>query len=464
MDAQILIQNYMEIFDSVRDGLMFVGTNGVIGMANSALEKLTGFAKDELTGSTCAVLNCDVCELLRSESEEAWCMLFEVGAAKEKRCLLMRKDGSYASAVKNAFLLKDREGRTVGAFETFTDISEIDRREQKIRELSMRLEGAPGSHGMVGKSPAMKKIYQIIATAAQEDAPVIIYGESGAGKGLVAYAVHKAGRRRDSPFVHFNCSVLDESLLEDELFGHMKGAFIGADRHRKGRFEAAQGGDIFLDEIADLPFSAQTRLLRVLETKQIERRGGHPPVRVDVRAITATNRNILELISQGAFRKDLFFRLNGIPIYVPALRERREDIPSLVRTFIRELRENTGKEIKGVSPEVMGLFGRYEWPGNVRELKSALEYAFVISEAGTIEIPHLPRQMLGSVSQGGIRPGPEFPSREVVRQPNEKEALLEALRLSRGNKTRAAKILGVHRMTVWNRMKKYGIQLKKEVH
>jgi len=390
-------------------------------------------------------------------------MLFEVGVAREKRCLLMRKDGSYASLVKNAFLLKDRQGRTAGAFEIFTDISEIDRREQKIRELSMLLEGAPGSHGMVGKSPVMQKIYQIIEKAAQEDAPVIIYGESGVGKGLVAYAIHNAGRRREGPFVHFNCSVLDESLLEDELYGHTKGAFMGADRHRKGRFEAAQGGDIFLDEIGDLPFAAQTRLLRVLETKRIERRGDHPPVRVDVRTIAATNRNILELISQGEFRKDLFFRLNGIPIYVPTLRERQEDIASLVRTFIRELREDTGKEIRGVSQEVMNLFGRYEWPGNVRELKSALEYAFVISEAGMIEIAHLPRQMLGSVSQGGIGPGPELRLRDAARHPNEKEALLEALRLCRGNKTRAAKILGVHRMTVWNRMKKYGILLKKEV-
>jgi transcriptional regulator with PAS, ATPase and Fis domain len=309
---------------------------------------------------------------------------------------------------------------------------------------------------MVGNSPAIRRVFQIIEKAGQSDAPVIVCGESGTGKELVAHAIHEVGRRKNGPFIKFNCAALNESLLESELFGHVKGAFTGAYRHREGRFEAANGGDIFLDEIGDIPLSIQGKLLRVLETKQFERVGDHCTLCVDVRIISATNRDLRALVSQGRFREDLFFRINVVPIHLPPLNKRKEDILLLVKTFIHQLNERSGKNIAGLNPEVMNFFMSYEWPGNIRELKAALEYAFVLAESGFISFDHLPEHMRNIRISEKILTSTE-PVMEELKFDDEKKALLEALRIADGNKSRAAQILGVHRMTVWNRMKKHGI-------
>lgn len=459
MAAQTLSTYWETILNAVSDGLMVVGKNGDILLVNTAMERMTGFSKEELVGSSCSILKCDVCEIVRSESKKGWCALFEVGEVKDRRCLMTRKDGSYAPALKNARLLEDENGRIIGALETFVDLSEMDRRDQKIEELSRLLAPKVGFHGMIGKNQLMQKIYQIIEKAGQSDAPVIIYGESGTGKELVAHAIHELGRRKENPFIQFNCAALNESLLESELFGHVKGAFTGAYRHRVGRFEAAHGGDIFLDEIGDVPLTTQAKLLRVLESKSFERVGDHQPVRVDVRVISATNRNLQELVSNGKFREDLFFRINVIPIHLPPLRDRKEDIPLLVGSFMNQLRKMKGINLTGVSPEVMQSFINYDWPGNIRELKGVLEYASVVVDTGMIEPDHLPASFADL-----------HKPREVIRtapkpavHKDEKSALVEALRMGGGNKSRAAEILGVHRMTVWNRMKKYGISMEKVI-
>jgi len=320
-----------------------------------------------------------------------------------------------------------------------------------VHHLSHQLEIKNGFHGIVGSSPLMQKVYQVVQKAALSDAPVIIYGESGTGKELVARAIHLMGRRKDAPFVQLNCAALNEALLESELFGHIKGAFTGAYRHRIGRFEAAHEGDLFLDEIADIPLATQVKLLRVLETKQFERVGDHRPVTVDVRIITATNKDLQEMIHSKRFREDLFFRINVIPIHLPPLRERLEDVPLLVNAFVERLRERTGKRITGLSPEAMDRFMSYSWPGNVRELRSVLEYAFVIAEKGTVGLEQLPHPLVSE------------PSRRLSnsKEPEEKVALIEALRKSNGNQSEAARILGVNRVTVWNRMRKHGIDLRK---
>jgi len=302
----------------------------------------------------------------------------------------------------------------------------------------------------------MQKIFDVIQKAARSEAPVIIYGESGTGKDLVARAIHTLGRRKENPFIQFNCAALNEALLESELFGHVKGAFTGAFRHKIGRFEAADGGDIFLDEIGDVPLSIQVKLLRVLETKQFERVGDHHSLTADVRIITATNKNLQELISRNQFRDDLFFRINVIPIFLPPLRERREDLPLLVSAVIRRLNKRSGKAISGLAPAAMEQFFLHRWPGNVRELKSALEYAFVVVDEGLIRKEHLPQQINGNAPAGEIKSlspnDHEF---------SEKSALIDALRQSGGNQSQAARILGINRVTVWNRMKKYGINLKR---
>lgn len=463
MNAVILPHNTRRILDTVSDGLMVVGQDGVILMVNQAMERLTGYSKDELVGSSCKVLKCDACEQIRSEGGDKWCKLFEVQSVKRRRCLLVRKDGSYVSALKSGCVLTDKNGKLVGAFEAFLDMTEDVKKDQQIAQLTKRLSPDSGFHGIVARTPSMLRLFQLIERTAQSDAPVIIYGETGTGKELAAHAVHEAGRRKDGPFVQFNCAALNESLLESELFGHAKGAFTGAYHHRVGRFEAASGGDIFLDEIGDIPLSTQVKLLRVLETKELERVGDNQPVRADVRVISATNRNLLELVSLGKFRQDLFFRINVLPIHIPPLRERREDIPLLVQTFIREINGKSGKRVNGVSVEAMNLFMEYDWPGNVRELKSALEYAFVTTNSDLIGLHHLAPHLRQSYKEKG-------PLRKIVGAgtvidqgnsgiAHEKKALVDALRRCKGNKTEAAKILGVHRMTVWNRMKKYGIQL-----
>jgi transcriptional regulator with PAS, ATPase and Fis domain len=310
---------------------------------------------------------------------------------------------------------------------------------------------------MVGKSPRMQQVFDLTQKAAQSEAPVIIFGESGTGKELVAHAIHALGRRREGPFIACNCAALNESLLESELFGHVKGAFTGAYTHRQGRFEAAHRGDIFLDEVGDIPHAIQVKLLRVLETKQFERVGDHRSITADVRIITATHRNLEALVSEGKFREDLFFRINVIPIHLPPLRDRLEDVPLLVEHFLQRLRQRSGKEIIGLTRKAMKIFLDYPWPGNVRELQGALEYAFVVAEHGLIGSGHLPPKL------SGPELAREAPEAGPAPEADEKIALVNALRQAGGNQSQAAVLLGVSRVTVWHRMKKYGIDVHKLV-
>ena len=456
MNEQEINRHWKNIINTVSEGLMLVGVDGTISMVNKSFERITGYKAGEAIGRPCTLLNCDACEITRNKEGKGWCNLFNMGRDVRKRCLIMKRDGSYLPAIKNASLLKDERGTPLGAVETFTDISEFERLDQEYHQLSIQFDSDEGFHGIVGKSSVMQNVFQVVQKAAQSDAPVIISGESGTGKELVSLATHRLGRRREGPFVKLNCAALNEALLESELFGHVKGAFTGAYRHRQGRFEAAHGGDIFLDEIGDIPLSIQVKLLHVLETKQFERVGDHRPISVDVRIITATNRNLSQLIAQKKFREDLFFRINVIPIHLPPLRERIEDIPLLVNTFVRRLQVQTGKKAAALSRDAMELFMNYHWPGNVRELKTALEYAFVITETDIIGTDALPPHILHGNIKGRIEPF--HAGKDDLA---EKEALIEALRKSSGNQSEAARILGISRVTVWNRMRKYGIDMKK---
>ena len=473
MDELEINRYWKKIVNTMTEGLMLVGPDGTIVMVNDAFTELTGYTAGEIIGRPCTMLECDACEGPLRASANRWCKLFEEGQVIKCRCHLLKKDGSYISALKNASVLMDDNGVHLGAVEILTDLSELDRLDQKVEQLSRQLDDDGNFQGMIGKSAVMQNIIHIIEKAAMSDAPVIIYGESGTGKELAARAIHQLGLRKDGPFIQFNCAALNEALLESELFGHIKGAFTGAYRHRPGRFEAANGGDIFLDEIGDIPMSIQVKLLRVLETKEFEHVGDDRPVSADVRIITATNKNLEELIAQKKFREDLFFRINVFPIHLAPLRERSEDIPLLVDGFIRKLQARTAKKISGLTPAAMERFMIYGWPGNIRELRSALEFAFVIADKGLIELDHLPPKIVGpqaplaaagpfphqTAEQGHLAQTAVFSSRSGDSE--EKRLLIEALRQSNGNQTQAARILGINRVTVWNRMKKYGIDLKK---
>lgn len=463
---------WVKILKTMHDGLLVVDTQGEIVLVNPALASMSGYSKKELLGSKCSILECDCCSLIRlKQGEGPWCKLFQRGGegVRSIRGHLTRRDGSYLPVIKNASLLTDSSGQTIGAVESLVDISKLTAKDEQILELTKAARDETDFFGMVGRSRAMEKVFALVQKASQSSAPVIIYGESGAGKELVARAIHELGGRKEGPYIQLNCAALSASLLESELFGHVKGAFTGAINHRKGRFEQADGGDLFLDEIGELPLSMQVKLLRVLETKQFERVGDNKTIQVDVRIISATNRNLEEMVAAGEFREDLFFRINVVPIYLPPLRERKEDIPYLTDLFIKRLRKRDGKPIVGVSPEVMEVFWDYPWPGNVRELKNSLEYAFVTTERGIIGLDHLPQQFRGrtfpvsgtsvnAFAKNGLLPSKSLPFKHPEKM-DPKAELIAALRQSGGNQTQAAKLLGVSRVTVWKRIKKYGLNL-----
>ncbi len=444
------------VIDSISDGLMIVNPQGVIVAINRAMEQITGYSKYELLGQSCKILECDVCPSVRAGGEDKYCALFKEGRIKRHKCNLRKKDRSLKHVYKNAVLLKDSAGRIMGGVGTFTDLSEVVAKQQLISRLRRELSGKDGFHGILGKSSVMLKVFDLISSAAQSEAPVVIYGESGTGKELIAMAIHHLGPRPKGPFVRVNCAALSDSLLESELFGHVKGAFTGADRTRVGRFEAANGGDIFLDEIGDLPLSTQVKLLRVLQEKEIEKVGDHRPISIDVRILAATNKDLGQLMAKGRFREDLYYRIGVIPIHLPPLRERREDIPLLVDAFINRVRLKSGKPIIGISRKALDLLINYDWPGNVRELVNAIEYAFVLCSEEEILPVHLPDQLThGSPPQ----PAPRRAEWQLSAA-GQRDKVIEALTKAAGNRREAAQILGISRTTLWKRIKKYGIKLE----
>ncbi len=454
MLEQELNEYWKTVVDTIQEGVMIVAPGGIIVSANRAFLHLTGYALDELVGQPCSRLNCTACHLERNQELHHWCRLFREGSLKKQRCVLNRRDGTQLHILKNASVLRDREGKVIGAVETMTDISEILEQETKIEAFKRELTGRDTFYGMVGNSAPMQRVYSLVNNAAHSDAPLIIFGESGTGKELVAQAVHEISSRRDQPYVKVNCAALNESLLESELFGHVKGAFTSAAQDRKGRFEAARGGSIFLDEIGDLPLSTQVKLLRVLEENIIERVGENQPVPINVRIISATNKNLMEMVREGTFREDFFYRINVIPINIPPVRDRGDDISLLAESFFSKIQLKMGKNINRISNEAMNLLMRYNWPGNVRELRSTFEYAFVTCQGSAItenDLPPVIQQYQPTPEVALHTPAP------VDKQERQKQELIQALKTTGGNQSRAAEIIGVSRVTVWNRMKKYKI-------
>ncbi|MBW2107935.1 MAG: sigma 54-interacting transcriptional regulator [Deltaproteobacteria bacterium] len=446
------------VVDTIHDGLMVVDKRGIIVSVNKALLKLTGYTRSEMVGKSCRMLHCDICEAAMDQCGDQWCVLFRTGAFNMRKGMLHTKDGRRIHIFKNASLLFDEDDTLIGAVETITDITEVMEKETQLEVFRQELRSQDGLEGVLGISGRMQQVFELARNAARSDVPVLILGESGTGKDMLATAIHRLGVRRRKPFVKVSCAALTESLLESELFGHTKGAFTGAYRNREGRFEAAAGGDIFLDEIGDLPLSTQVKLLRVLEENVIERVGDNTPIPVNVRVISATNRDLKQQLKDGLFREDLYYRINVIPITLPPLRKRTEDIPILAESFFRRGQLKTHKKIEGVSEAVMRIFMEYPWPGNVRELKSAFEYAFVSCPGPMIQPQHLPPNFLENRRARALAKE-TLPEREA----RQRRELIHALKQARGNKSEAARILGISRVTVWNRMKRFGIDVRAEV-
>lgn len=453
--------HWRTIIESVHDGVMIVNASGDIVAANHMAQLMTGYGENELIGRSCRTLNCTGCTIIGKGEGRMWCGLFSNGMIRDRKCRITSKQGRSVHIVKSATVLYDDNDNIIGAVETLKDVTDTINYKNELMALKKTYQLDDGFHGIVGKSPVMQGLFEVIETVAPTDTPVMILGESGTGKELVAKALHETGARCDKPFIKVNCAALNENLLESELFGHVRGAFTGAERGRVGRFEAAHGGTIFLDEIGDIPMPTQVKLLRVLEDRKVERVGDHRAIDVDVRIITATNRNLETLMRDGTFREDLFFRINVFPLRCPSLSDRKEDIPLIIQHFVEVNSRKTGKNVLGVSPEAMKLMMTYPWPGNVRELRNTVEYAFVLCHTNMITPEHLPDKVL----QGGAASAAK--SSEIVHfcegvlgSRDQQEELEEALALERGNQSRAAARLGISRVTVWKRMKKYGIDPK----
>ncbi len=327
--------------------------------------------------------------------------------------------------------------------------------ERENRELKKKVEteAAGDLPGFIGKSNRMRQVFQLIRRVAENDTAVLIRGESGTGKELVASAIHRLSQRRDFPFVAINCAALPENLLESELFGYEKGAFTGADRQKKGLLETASGGILFLDEIGDLPLSLQAKLLRVLQNNELIRLGGQEKIQLNFRLITATHQNLEEMIGQQRFRSDLFYRINIFPIVLPALRERKEDIPELIQFFLRRYPE------KSISSAVRRMLIEYDYPGNVRELENIIARAVIMND-GVIDELNLPgaEATVSSVQGGGTTSGEyQIPDSGIVLDDFEKQLILQAIRKSDGNKSRAAELLGITRRRLYSMMERFGL-------
>ncbi|NNE08292.1 MAG: sigma 54-interacting transcriptional regulator [Gemmatimonadetes bacterium] len=458
--------NMEAIFHSVADGIITVDPELAVTNMNIAVQKMLRMNESEgiarPIGDVLAGRLWPVSDLLGGAIETG-------EPARDRENVVTDSEGNELRVLLSASHLLDRDDSPAGGVVIVRDITHV-------RELETRLEDRSSLHGMVGRAHAMQQIYELIDQVAPTDSTVLIQGESGTGKELVADAIHRSSRRQSGPFIKINCSALSESLLESELFGHVRGAFTGALHDKKGRFELASGGTIFLDEVGDLSERIQVKLLRVLQEREIERVGDARTIPIDVRILAATNRPLRGLVDDGAFREDLFFRLNVIPIELPPLRDRRADIPDLAALFLGTFAERMRKPVEAISPDAMRALMNHAWPGNVRELQNAIEHGAVKSMGKLLLLEDLPPEIVeasarvralavgaGRKSAGaaGATGGAGESVRDQTSGPasgrTEARRIQEALQSVGGNRSRAAALLGIDRSTLWRRMKKYGI-------
>jgi len=452
-----------QVVDTMAEGVFVVDNLRRIVLWNKAMELLTGYSHAEALGQDCSFLRCE--GLLESAEGSHSCPLHEQddASAGKRECLLRGRNGGQIPVLKNACVLKDADGHVTGLVETITDLRPLKYLEQQIAELDHAWVPVRRMGRLVGKSHRMQTVYERIHLAANSQATVLILGETGTGKELVAEAIHFASARKHGPFVKVNCSALSENLLESELFGHVQGAFTGAIKNKIGRFEAADKGTILLDEVGDISPVIQLKLLRVIQEREIEPVGSSETRQVDVRILAATHRDMRDLVRKGQFREDLYYRLRVFQIDMPALREHKEDIPLLAETFMRRFNDETGKSIQTLSSEVRHCFMDYCWPGNIRELENAIEHAYVTCQNDEIGLFDLPSELRQTELRAAecrrnaqLDNAPGSSKKAAAQTPEQLIATLEACGW---NKAEVARRLGLNRATVWRKMKQWGIPL-----
>ncbi|MBW4056117.1 MAG: sigma 54-interacting transcriptional regulator [Proteobacteria bacterium] len=430
------------ILESISDGVFTVDLDWRITSFNRAAEEITGISRMDAIGRFCS-------EVFRSNMCETDCALRKT--LKNGKPIIGRsgyiidEEGSRIPISLSTAVLKDSANRVVGGAETFRDLSEIE-------TLRHELEGRSHVGDIVSRSPLMQRLFEVIPAIAVSPSTVLITGETGTGKELMARTIHALSRRSKGPFVALNCGALPDSLLESELFGYKAGAFTGATKDKPGRFALAKGGTLFLDEIGDVSPALQVRLLRVLQEHSFEPLGGTETVPTDVRIIVATNRDLTELTKNGTFREDLYYRVNVVRIELPPLRRRKEDVPLLVEQFITKYNHLHHATVRGMSTEALSLLMAHEWPGNVRELENIIERAFVLCPDGMIEMTHLPDEIsfLGSRATGPT-------SLHDARSQMESQAIRTALEQNGFSRLAAAQDLGMHKSTLFRKIKQLGI-------
>jgi PAS domain S-box-containing protein len=448
------------ILNSLSEAVLTVDRDHRISSFNRAAERLFGISADGALGNDCR-------RILRASFGPAQhdCPMGDLTEGGKPRSdvdgTLVRADGRVVPVSASWAFFEDDSGERLGFVISFRSFEEIER-------LAEERKGKFPLHGIVGKTPRLRRIFDMIDVVKDTDSTVLITGESGTGKGLFARAIHDLSPRREGPFVKVNCAALTETLLESELFGHVKGAFTGAIADKVGRFEAADGGTIFLDEIGDISPALQVKLLRVLQDREFEPVGSSRTRRADVRVIAATNRDLKAAMAAGEFRGDLFYRLNVIPISVPPLRERREDIPLLVDHVLKRLKRRGMERVKAVSPEAMRCLMEYPWPGNIRELENILERGMVCARGRVLSVEDLPDELQESCrarrelspekrSGGAAAEAPRIDPAVGGEAEGERGSLLRTLEAHRWSRKEAAASLGIDRTTLWRKMRRLGL-------
>ena len=428
------------ILDNLEVGIFTVDRGGVVTFFNTTAEKISGYGRQEVLGRPCAAI-------FRGETTRDWDLLKETITGGSPRngieSRMITREG-VAVPIRVTYLpLRNEKGIAVGGLATFSDLT-------LVHQLTQVIQDRYSFHDMVGKSPAMQRIFENVQVVAKTDATVLIEGPTGTGKDVLAKVIHAAGRRSEKPLVKVNCAAIPDTLLESEMFGYVKGAFTGAVQDRIGRFQAADGGTIFLDEIGDLPLALQAKLLRVIEEKVFFRLGTSQITKVDVRIISASNQRLERLVARKRFREDLYYRLNVFRIELPSLKERQADIPLLIGHVLRRLCTSKNITPPEISENAMKLLLNYSYPGNIRELENILEHALILCQESTLRRKHLPEYLLQLPPPSRIRAGKV----EASGSP-ERTRILAALRRHNGNRSLAARALGMDRSTLWRKMRKY---------